>query len=451
MIRILYVTVRNWLIAPVIPLALGAGYASAIEYQTAEDIEPETAERAAVGVPDVQDSRVNLPRRRVIRDILADRSPFFSDSSLYLGVRAYDLRRDDDGERVAEGLAAGTELTYRSGVWRDRLSTVVSWHTSYAVDAPDDSGDTGLLGPGQDDLSVLSRAWLQVEMADKLALRLYRQDFNMPYINRHDIRMIPITHEAYMLRYPGERFQWNVGHVSKVKLRDSEEFVPMAEAAGIEGSDDGTSVAVARWNFEDEASIAALIQHTRDAFTTSYVEGVLPRTFDNGVGLQLAAQYTDQRANGRESLGDFQTYNAGVRAKVSYRGAILTAAWSGTGSARIQKPFGASPSYNTTMLFDFDRANEQATQLAFSYNLGGLALPGASVTANYVWGNGAESEEGRRLADTDVSSLTVDFRPERSWLKGAWLRLRYAERDRGGSERKRREVRVIFNYSLEGL
>jgi len=416
----------------------------AIEYQAVENIAPESAEAAAVGVQAADETRAWLPRRGLLHDALANRSPFWRDSALDLGVRAYDLQRDNAVESIAEAFAAGTELTFRSGQWRERLSTVLSWHTSFGIDTPEGSGDTLLLGSGQSNLSVISRAWLQLGLTETLAMRLYRQDFNMPYINRNDSRMIPITHEAYML-------QWLFGQVTKIKRRDSEEFVPMGEAAGAEGNDAGTTVAVVRWQFNDKSNLSGVAQHTRDLFTTSYVEGVIPRTFSDDWGMQLTAQLTNQWSTGEELLGDFSTYSWGLRGKVSFRGTILMAAYTSIGDARIRNPFGGTPSYNSTMLSDFDRAQERAFQIGLSHNFTRLGFPGISIAGNYTQGRHAETNDGGPLPDTDVISVTVDFRPERSFLQGVWLRVPFADLDRGSPEDDRREVRVILNYSLEAF
>jgi len=40
---------------------------------------------------------------------------------------------------------------------------------------------------------------------------------------------------------------------------------------------------------------------------------------------------------------------------------------------------------------------------------------------------------------------------QNGFLKGLWLRVRYAEGDRGSPVANRREVRVIVNYNLEAL
>jgi hypothetical protein len=425
--------------------------ALAAEYQKLENIAPESAQEATFGLQGFDDILARRPKRGFLRNALAKRSSFWSDSSIDLGIRAYELRRENAIENTAEAFAAGTQLTFRSGKWSERVSTVVSWDTSFDIDSPDGLGDTGLLGPNQSNLSVISRAWLQLELGKTAALRLYRQDFNMPYINRKDARMIPITHEAYVLRVPGDRLEWLVGQVTKQKPRDSEKFLPMGEVAGVDGSDSGTTVAVARYNFSNKTTLGGVVQHTKDLFTTAYAEAIIPRTINEDWGTQFGAQLTNQRSNGEEQLGDFSTYTWGMRGNVSYRGAILTGAYTKTGDFAIRTPFGGTPGFTSTMLFDFDRAREEAYQIGLSLNFVRFGFPGASIAGDYTTGRDAKTNSGLPVADSDVVSVTADFRPERGFLEGLWLRLRFADGDRGLPTADRREVRFIVNYGLEGF
>ena len=423
----------------------------AAEYLALENLAAESAEEASIGLQDIDKAPEKRPRRQLLRDALGDAPPFWRDSSLDLGLRVYDFERENGVQSIAEAFAVGTDLTFRSGKWRDRLSTVVSWHTSFAIDAPEGLGRTGLLAPDQSDLSVISRAYLQYELGETTSLRLYRQDFNMPYINRKDSRMIPNTHEAYVLRYPGERLQWLFGQVTKMKQRDSEDFVPMGEVAGVQGSNAGTTVAGVRYKFSDATTLGTLVQYTNDLFTTAYTEASFRRTISEDWGLQFATQLTNQWSVGQELLGDFSTYTWGLRGKVSYRGAILTAAYTNTGDFEIRKPFGGTPGFTSSMLFDFDQAHEEAYRIGLSQNFARRGLPGFSLIVNYTKGRNAQADDGALQPDADVISITADFRPQKGFLKGLWLRVRYADGDRGSPAADRREVRVILNYSLEAL
>ena len=418
------------------------------EFQRAEEIAPESAVDAPSGVEVME----KVPRKRPVRTFvikaLEDAPPFWRDSSFKLGVRGYDFDRENGIETIAEATAVGTELAFESGKWRDRVSTVISWHTSTGFDAPETRGGTGLLGPDQSDLSVISRAYLQLEAGATASLRLYRQDFNMPYINRQDSRMIPNTHEAYVVRYPGEMIQWIAGHVTKIKKRDSEEFVPMGEAAGIDGSDEGTSVLGGRMTFARDITVAALVQHTNDLFTTGFSEITFRRTLTDDWGIQLGGQYTYQGSVGDELVGPFDTYTWGLRSKISYGGAVLTAAYTRTGDHDIRKPFGGTPGFTSSMLYDFDRRREQAYRLGLSFNFARFGRPGIGIIADYTKGRNAESPAGVVVPDAEEIAVTADFRPESGIFEGLWLRIRYADGDRGSPLADRQDVRVILNYTF---
>jgi hypothetical protein len=407
------------------------------EYQRAEEIAAASAEDAPAGLEDIERVPRVRPVRTLLGDVLKDAPPFWRDSSFELGIRTFDFLRENGIEPIAEATAVGTELAFRSGKWRDRISTVISWHTSNGVDAPEARGGTGMLAPDQSDLSVVSRAYLQYDAGSTASLRLYRQDFNMPYINRQDSRMIPNTHEAYVVRYPGETFQWIAGHITKMKQRDSEEFVPMGEVAGVEGNNAGTSV-----------TVGAVVQHTDDLFTTAFSEATFRRTLTEDWSVQLGAQYTYQASAGDELLGRFDTFTWGLRNKISFRGAILTASYTRTGDEEIRKPFGGTPGFTSGMLYDFDRRKEEAYRLGLSFNFARLGRPGLAIIANYTNGRNARSADGEALPDADEFAVTADFRPQKGRLKGLWLRIRYADGDRGSSFEDRRDVRVILNYTL---
>ncbi len=419
----------------------------AAEYQTNEVIAAESAEESEAGLLRLGEP-VTRPRRRLLLDALSDRSAFWGQSELELNLRLYDFERKNGKEVISDALALGSELTFRSGQYKDRLSTVLTWHTSNGIDAPDDKPGSGILAPGQEDISVVSRAYVSAEIVEDTSLRLYRQDFNMPYINRHDNRMIPNTHEAYVLRHYGQRLRYMFGHITKMKQKDSEEFVSMAEVAGVESDDSGTSVAIAGYKFDEHSRLGAMIHHTSDLFAASYLEATLGRTIDQNWGSQVAAQLTNQWSVGEELLGDVDTYAWGLRGRISYQGSILTLAYTDTGDANILRPYGGSPGFSSSMLFQFDRAREESFRVGLSHNFARIGYPGIGLIVNYTEGRSAESSAGLPLADTEEINVTVDFRPERGLLKGLWLRLRYADADRGSSDADRRDVRLILNYSL---
>lgn len=426
--------------------------AAGSDYQVAEELAPTSAQEASVGLQGVETDRMlAAPARAVFEDLLANAPPFWRDTKSSLRIRTFDFRRDNDEETIGDATAAGFELAVDSGKWRDALSISLSWSTSYALDAPEGLGQTGVLAPDQSDISVLSRAFAQWDFSDASHMRLYRQEFNMPYINRQDSRMIPNTYEAYVFQHDGSQLQGVLGHITKIKKRDSDEFVPMGEVAGVPGNANGTSVVGLQYDWKSGLMIGALAQHTRDLFTTTYSETSYNHTFSGDWGMQLAAQLTNQWSVGTELLGDFNTYAWGLRGKLSYRGAVLTLASTRIGSDGIHRPFGGTPGYTSSMIANFDRARERATRVGLSQNFEAYGLPGVSVSLNYTRGAEAVSSLGAPLADEDELNVTADYRPEKGLLKGLWLRIRYGDLGRGAPTANRRDLRIIVNYRLSAF
>ena len=418
------------------------------EYQDSEQVAAESAQESSVGFERLEERLRIGPSRKVLRDLFSNAPPYWRDTTASFKLRTFDFRRDDGSDRTRDALATGFELGIESGKWREAFSFSVSWHTSYGVRAPDGKGKTGVLLPDQSDISVISRAFGQWNFSEVTRARVFRQDFNLPYINRQDSRMIPTTHEAYVFQHLGERFQAVIGHVTKVKVRDSDEFVPMAEQAGAEGSNNGTAVLGLQYRWPEGLKIGAILQDTQDVFRTQYLETSYRGALNERWGLQLAAQLTLQTSTGAELLGDFDTYAWGLRGRVSYRGAILTLAATKSGSAQIRSPFGGSPGYTVPMVGDFDRAREEAVRIGLSQNLAPRGIRGLSATINYTRGRNGRLDDGTPIGTADEIDVTVDFRPEEGILEGFWFRMRWGEWDRGGGALDRRDLRFIINYTL---
>jgi len=197
--------------------------------------------------------------------------------------------------------------------------------------------------------------------------------------------------------------------------------------------------------------LGVVFQHTDDLFSTAFSDLTVRRTLSENWGLQLAAQLTKQWSVGGEKLGDFSTHTWGLRGMLSYRGAVLTTAYTKTGDAAIRKPFGGTPGFTSSMIFDFDRANEEALRIGLSQNFARLGLPGVSFIVNYTESRNSTTNIGELLPDADELDITVDFRPEKGFFKGLWLRVRYADANRGSPVADREDWRIILNYSVSAL
>jgi hypothetical protein len=171
----------------------------------------------------------------------SDRSQwFFEGAELVLKPRTYYLHRDYDAANTREGLALGGALEFRSGWWQDRVQLGATLSTSQTLYGPSSKDGTQLFKPGPEGFSVVSEAYATLRLGGDHGIRIGRQSLDLPYLGKHDLRMIPNTFEAVGIgNKPGDGFAYMAGYVDKIKYKDSDEFIPMSEAAGAEGTDKG--------------------------------------------------------------------------------------------------------------------------------------------------------------------------------------------------------------------
>jgi hypothetical protein len=371
------------------------------------------------------------------------------DAALTLKPRTYYFDRQRDGEADSQAWAAGGALKYRSGWLRDRLTLGATAYTSQRLYGPDDKDGTLLLKQGQNGFTVLGESHLMARLTDQAMLRLYRQDINLPYLNRQDNRMVPNTFEAYLLfDVDDPQFNFVGGHVRQMKRRNEIDFISMSAAAGATDTDRGVSTLGVRYRFTASNDLGAIIYHGWDVMNILYTEGNLAWPLDDDLALKVSAQYTDQRSIGDERIGKFETSVVGGKFAISYRQAILSLAFSSVDNdSGIRNPWGGYPGYLSLVNKDFDRAGEDAWLIGLSYDFSRVGLPGLSAFANYASGDTPDSGS-KASPDQQEFDLTVDYRFS-DVLDGLWIRGRtaFVDQDGEGAEDST-DYRIIVNYSM---
>jgi hypothetical protein len=383
------------------------------------------------------------------RHITRLRNFLWRDASLTLRPRTYYFDRKRDGAADSQAWAAGGALEYRSGWLHDRLLLGATAFTSQRLYGPDDKDGTLLLEPGQNSFTVLGESHLMALVTDQAMLRMYRQDINLPYLNRQDNRMVPNTFEAYLL-FDAEdpRFNYVGGHVRQMKRRNETGFISLSEAAGATDTDRGVSTLGARYRFSENIDLGAINYHGWDVMNIFYTEGNMARALGDELALRFSAQYTDQRAAGDERIGDFKTSALGGKFAISYRNAILSLAFTSIDNdSDIRTPWGGYPGYLSLINKDFNRAGEDAWLVGISYDFSRLGLPGLSAFANYASGDTPDTGS-KASPDQEEFDLTADYRFSDA-LDGLWIRARTAIVDQEGSEGVDSvDYRIIVNYSV---
>jgi len=376
---------------------------------------------------------------------------FFADTQFVIKPRAYYLDRDRDVNQDNVGLAAGGALQYLSGWAFDRLQLRATAYTSQVVYGPSDKDGTLLFLPGPESFTVLGEANAVFRFTEHDVLRVGRQLFELPYLGSHDIRMVPNTFEAIAVGNASrEGLAYIVGYVDRIKRKNDDDFVPMAEAAGVENGDDGVLMAGARYVFADGTEVAAIDQQTADAFNTLFAKVEKRFALADDRSLKAFLQYTDQRSVGDDLIGEFETDLLSAKVEYSWGNATLRLGASTTGSERgIQKPYGNPANYLSVIVEDFDRAGEDAWMVGGNYNFERVGPGELSMFANVVSGNTPDSGPAASPDETEYD-LTADYRIKEGFAKNLWLRMRaaYIDQDEAGGGDDFLDFRIIVNWDF---
>ncbi len=386
-----------------------------------------------------------------LKNALSDSPPFLRDTKFSFDFRSYMFDRHNTIIEDGSATAVGGQFRYESGEWNN-LSTKLAWYNSSKISA--NGTATGLLTSENSNINILGEASLKYQF-DTTALKgadltLYRQQLNLPYLNKEDSRMLPSTHEGYVLQQGSKGLDYVLGHITKFKSRDSDEFVYMSEAAGVQDSNEGVTVTGIQLPIDDRLTLGAINIYGWDTFNTFYSETSYTDAILNGVDFRFSGQYTHQHSVGDEALSSFQTWHAALQAQFGWRGAILRLAGSRTADgAGIRSPWGGKPGYLSIQRSGFDAANERAVLLGLSYNTDYFSSLGLSSFINIAYGEkGRLPSQGIELPSRTEYNITVDYKPPGGTLKGLWLRLRWAHLDINGNSDNVSDVRIVVNYQL---
>ena len=391
----------------------------------------------------------------------SDLPAFIKDTDLKVHFRSYYFNRIKPDASQNEAWAFGGWITYQSGWLLDTFAIGASLYGSAPLFAPDDHDGTTLLKSGQEGYYVPAEAWGALRYKDYALLKGYRQQVDQTYINPADNRMTPNTFEAVTLGGKVDWVQYLVGYLWKIKPRNSDEFISMAEQAGAKNSNDGAGIVGVRLAPIEGLQINVSEQYGVNTFNTFYADGAYLVPINEDWKLRVGAQFTDQRAVGDALLpradGRFwATQHGGMRLQGIFHELTLTGAFSITGAGNtIQAPWGSFPGYISLIDQDFNRANEKAVLIGAAYDFSKIGAQGLSAIVNFAWGFDAINPSTRKKApDQGEYDFTVDYRPPfkvPAFLQGMWLRVRAAVLDQQDAKTLGYQFRLILNWERDLL
>ena len=179
---------------------------------------------------------------------------------------------------------------------------------------PSDKDGTQLFKPGPEAFTVFSEAYATVRLGGDHGVHIGRQSIDLPYMGKHDLRMIPNTFNAVTIgNKPGDGLAYMAGYVDSIKYKDSDEFTPMSEAAGAEDTDKGLTFWGFRYRMPDQSVYGLIHQRTPDLFHTTFAKAEKRLEFSEDLSLWADVSYTQQSSIGEELIGDFKTHLISTR------------------------------------------------------------------------------------------------------------------------------------------
>lgn len=371
-------------------------------------------------------------------------SAFIDETQFKLTSRSY-YRHREVGKATSEAFATGGSFGLKTGYWQDIASVGLTAFTSQKLYGPDDRDGTGLLKPGQSSYTLLGEAYLELKF-EPTKLALGYQQLDLPYINGHDIRMTPHTFEAYTaLHDVNERLRIGIGYVNKIRTRTSYDYQYMSEQAGAAGTSDGVYAIGMRYKIEDRFNLGWVDLYNPDTFNTFYIESSITHKPKHDIAVKTSVQFTDQVSVGDELIGEVHTQHYGIKCASTYSNLTAAAIFTYTDTDHdVLRPWGGSPSYNSIMIGDFDRAGERSYGASLSYDFTAPYLKDFSTSLRWVYGDISKGDS----PDQRELNLNLDYRPDT--LENLWVRVRYGSNETLGDSflEEIRDFRIIINYAL---
>lgn len=379
---------------------------------------------------------------------------FFDDATLTLHLRSYLLDRDNTAGTDPAAWAAGGWIGYETDWISDVMKFGLVGYTSQPLWAPEDRDGTLLLKPGQEGYSVLGQAYAALKYEEQV-MTLFRQLVNQPEVNPQDNRMTPNTFEGVSLKGELGPLDYYAGMLTEMKPRNSDEFINIANAAGVNENSDMFLGGV-EFSPVEELKARASLYVVPDLLASSYSDAIWTEPFSDETKFRLSGQFMYQSSIGEDLLTgpDFDAWVFGIKGDVIYHGLTLTAGYTGNGSdGNWQAPYGSWPGYTSMIVKDYNRAGEQALLVGASYDLEELGAEGLVLTALAAF----DLDVDAGLPENNEYDFTADYRlsafdGDLAWLAPLWLRARYAYVDTDNSDNtndRLDDFRVILNYELQ--
>jgi hypothetical protein len=392
--------------------------------------------------------------------VAADFSEALSrDSKLNLQLRSFYLERNKSNAADSESWAGGGWLEYRSGWAYDRLGIGLTQYTSQKIYGPADKDGAALLANGQQSYSVLGEAFVKLKVNEQV-VSVGRFLLDTHEENPQDSRMSPRTFEGATLAGKFGIVEYIAGYVTKMKQRNSDDFVNVATVAGAPDAVREPKLSISAHFKPSEDLIFSLSSYRiKDVLTSTYLDASHTLPLGDDAKLRLNAQYMYQSSTGDNLLTGsyFSTDSAGFKVDWLQGPFTLSGILMKTDSgAAYRTPFGSWQGYTCRMITNFNRAGEQVRAIDLGLSFEGMGIKGLSANSSVTYGDHAiNAATGDALAKNTEYNFSAEYRfTDIGWphlLQPLHIKVSsgFLKQSLDGATETVTENRLVFNYRAE--
>ncbi len=372
------------------------------------------------------------------------------EGTLNAKARMYYMNRHfDASDRTQESMAIGGWLDYETPYWYGIGAGGAVYISQGAFFIDSDRDGAQFLRPHQKGFAVLGQSYLQAE-ALKTRVRIFRQIIDTPFLNPYDVKMAPVTFEAYTVEsWYIKYLKLMFSHVTKIKRWNDSKFNNISVVAGFPGTDEPVTLGGIVFTPGDFLTLQVWDYYCHNFMNVVYAQLDARWKISDEFLLSGSCQGMYQNDVGRSINGDFNTGMLGFQSAIGGYGATITMGFTITDySNDIVNPWGSYPGYTSIMEEDSDLAGEKAWVIGIAYDFSKIGIKGLSAFMNHTESfaphNGTLFSPVQKELD-----FTVDYHFE-GFLKNLSVRLRAAFVDGSLSTQGEdySDYRVIVNYDF---
>ncbi|MDX2506049.1 MAG: OprD family outer membrane porin [Gammaproteobacteria bacterium] len=315
--------------------------------------------------------------------------------------------------------AIGGYIGYETMPWFHTSIGATLYTANPIGNNPDDRSGLGGLyeaDGSQDAYHVFGEAFIKFQQGDHL-LKAGRQEMpDYRFVSLSNVRMTPITHEGVVYENTVfNKFQMNLAYIRRMKERNDDEFIDMAEGAGLKLFNNGKQLVRGEYDSDDydasgyignekEMNILGLLYKTEtlslegwdyyidDFINIAYLYGQYTMKPGRDLTLSLAAQYANQKDVGEHIAGNIDTWFYGLKLQAYSQGLTYFISYNEVdynensydgGSLFVR--WGTPQMFNSFQVQDSELAGTKSYGVGLQYDFGRKGfLPGVVMRLRYA-------------------------------------------------------------------